>query len=285
MRCGRPGEPGVQCRGCPRNCKRRARTTKATGATREGGDGRRPASQETCRRIRARAGRGASGADRVARGYLRFGMAESPRRHPNAGEYPLGACGWHWTHSLSATPRRLPLQHRTAAQRHLLRMTAAAEAPSPGMAADASIPTSPRRGEMVSGARPTEVSHVSRPTRAADAGGANAPLYLSPAGRGRIAPWRDPGEGEPERDPNASEAPGMAADTPISTSAHRGEVKAAQPATAPSRSMSASPAGAGGRSIWFRCRARCWRRRPHRQLRAPALRCGRSAASPTATGA
>src|SRR5262245_36672308 len=38
-----------QCRSCPRNCKRRARTTLPLGTTREGGDGRRPASQETCR--------------------------------------------------------------------------------------------------------------------------------------------------------------------------------------------------------------------------------------------
>ena len=38
-----------QCRGCPRNCKRRAASTMPLGAwTREGGKPRRPASQETC---------------------------------------------------------------------------------------------------------------------------------------------------------------------------------------------------------------------------------------------
>ena len=40
-----------QFRSCPRNCKRRARTNLSHwGLTREGGNGRRAASQETCRR-------------------------------------------------------------------------------------------------------------------------------------------------------------------------------------------------------------------------------------------
>ena len=49
----RKGSKGnaVHCRGCPRNCERRASTDKATGcrkASWEGGRKRGPASQETC---------------------------------------------------------------------------------------------------------------------------------------------------------------------------------------------------------------------------------------------
>ena len=57
-RLGRPkGNPvrfaavaANRSRNCPRNCERRALLHDATGVTREGGEGQRPASQETCLR-------------------------------------------------------------------------------------------------------------------------------------------------------------------------------------------------------------------------------------------
>ena len=56
---------------------------------------------------------------------------------------------------------------------------------------------------------------------------ASAPLNLSPAGRGRIAPWRDPGEGEPPAELHSIEvpSPGMAGDAPTPTSPLLGEVQ------------------------------------------------------------
>src|SRR4030088_2460305 len=56
--CGE--ERKFRFRSCPRNCKRRARTTEPLGRSREGGDGQRPASQETCRRYDCWPGGGAS---------------------------------------------------------------------------------------------------------------------------------------------------------------------------------------------------------------------------------
>ena len=57
---GNPVSPTGQCRGCPRNCKRRAAVTSATDAKRVGKarQQHRPASQETCRECvtRPRAG-------------------------------------------------------------------------------------------------------------------------------------------------------------------------------------------------------------------------------------
>ena len=77
--------------------------------------------------------------------------------------------------------------------------------------------------------------HPELPSGGADPGEANALLHLSPEGRepapdligGRIAPWRDPGEGEPPHVPSPTEAPspGMAADASIPTSPRRGEVR------------------------------------------------------------
>jgi hypothetical protein len=49
----------AEVRGCPRNCKRRARVRMATGKPgRPGATGQRPASQETCQRGHPTGGRG-----------------------------------------------------------------------------------------------------------------------------------------------------------------------------------------------------------------------------------
>ncbi len=71
--------------------------------------------------------------------------------------------------------------------------------------------------------------HSDSPTGCAAPCEVSAPLHLSPEGRGRIAPWRDPGEGGPEYVPNPGQAPspGMAASAAIPTSPRWGEVKRA----------------------------------------------------------
>ena len=71
--------------------------------------------------------------------------------------------------------------------------------------------------------------HSDSPTGCAAPCEVSAPLHLSPEGRGRIARWRDPGEGGPEREPNPGQAPspGMAASAAIPTSPRWGEVKRA----------------------------------------------------------
>ena len=74
--------------------------------------------------------------------------------------------------------------------------------------------------------------HSDSPTNCAAPCEVSAPLHLSPEGRGRIAPWRDPGEGGPEYVPNPGQAPspGMAASAAIPTSPRWGEVeRAARP--------------------------------------------------------
>ena len=86
--------------------------------------------------------------------------------------------------------------------------------------------------------------HSDSPTGCAAPCEVSAPLHLSPEGRGRIAPWRDPGEGGPEYVPNPRQAPspGMAASAAIPTSPRWGEVKraarpipASQPGPVPAR--------------------------------------------------
>ena len=76
---------------------------------------------------------------------------------------------------------------------------------------------------------PVRLGKPERPVGEVGPSEATAPLHLSPTGRGRIAPRRDPGEGGPPGEllPSEAPSPGMAASAAIPTSPHRGEVEPA----------------------------------------------------------